>query len=321
VRPTFAWQAGLAAAPDTTPTMRISDSLIASSLVARLATASERLFRLQEQVASGLAFSTPSQNPSGAVRAVALRSGLAELSRYRANCADAGPHLSLTEAALDNISTSLRQAHTIGLAMSPFDQPANNALADQIHQIAAAIVRDANAAPDGRYLFAGHETLTPPLVENPAEIPPYLYQGDRGDIAFRLARNVTIVGNLDAAEILNFDGAVDPARTDALETLRQLEVALRAGDFEAAQDSLGAIQWHLNRVVALRGSTGALIQHVQLADRRLEHSVNTLQGVLSDVQDADIAQAVLQLRSQEIAYQAAAAAASSLHRASLLDYF
>jgi flagellar hook-associated protein 3 FlgL len=300
--------------------MRISNSLIANTIVARLARASERLFRRQEQVASGLAFTTPSQNPSGAVRAVALRSGLAELSRYRDNCSEAAPRLSLTEAALSNISASLREAYTIGLAMTPYDQPANDALADQIHQIAEAIVRDANAAPEGRYLFAGHETLTPPLIENPAGIPPYLYQGDRGDIAFRLARNVTIVANLDAAEVLNFDGAVDPARTDALETLRQLEVALRAGDFEAAQTALGTVQWHLNGVVALRGTTGALIQHVQLADHRLEHSVNTLQGILSGIQDVDIAQAVTDLRSQEIAYQAAAAAASTLHHAALLDY-
>jgi flagellin-like hook-associated protein FlgL len=46
----------------------------------------------------------------------------------------------------------------------------------------------------------------------------------------------------------------------------------------------------------------------------------TLQDLLSEVKDVDIARAVIDLRSQEITYQAAAAAASALHRASLLDY-
>ena len=38
--------------------MRISDSMIASSIIAQLGKASTRLFQLQEQVASGLAFTT-----------------------------------------------------------------------------------------------------------------------------------------------------------------------------------------------------------------------------------------------------------------------
>ena len=301
--------------------MRISDPMITASLVARLSKASERLFRLQEQVASGLAFNTPSQNPAGAVRAATLRSGIAELSRYRQNCDEATARLSLTEVALASISESLRQAHQAGLAMTLFDEAGNNALADQVHQISVSIADEANFVSEGRYLFGGYETLTPPLVENPAGIPPYLYQGDRGDISFQLSRAVTVVVNLDAAEMLNLDGAAEPARDDALETLRQLEVALRAEDQGAVETCLSALEWHLDHVVALRGQTGALMQHVELAKGRLDEATYTLRELLSDVQDVDITRAVLDLRSQEITYEAAAAAASMLHRASLLDYF
>jgi len=53
--------------------MRISDVMIAGSLVAHMQRASSRLFRLQEQVSSGLAFRRPSENPPGAVQAAALR--------------------------------------------------------------------------------------------------------------------------------------------------------------------------------------------------------------------------------------------------------
>lgn len=301
--------------------MRISDSMITATVVARLGKASERLFRLQEQVASGLAFRTPSQDPAGAIRATALRSGVAELSRYRQNCDDAAARLALTETALANIADSLRQAYDAGLAMTPFDEAGNSALADQVHEIATSIANDANSSSEGRYLFSGHETLTQPVIENPLAIPPYLYQGDRGDTPFQLGRGISLVANLDAAEVLNFDGAVAPTRDDAFETLRQLELALRAGDSDALEGCLTELDWHLDRVVALRGQTGARFQHVELVKGRLEDGVRTLRTLLSEVQDIDITQAIIDLRSQEVSYQAAAAAAAALHRASLLDYF
>ncbi len=301
--------------------MRISDAMIASAVVQGMARASERLFRAQEQVASGLAFARPSQDPGGAMRAAALRSGVAELSRYQRNCDDALTRLRLGELALANISGSLREARDAALSMSPFDQAANEALADKVREIAAAVVGQASLASEGAYLFAGYQTLAPPLAPNPGGVPPYLYQGDRGHVALPLARGVSVVASLDAAEILNMDGAADPAREDALETLRQLEAALRAGDREAVESALSAVTWHLEHVLALRGQTGARLQHVELARGRLDEGLRTMQTLLSRLQDADITRAVVELRAHEVAYQAAAAAASALHRASLLQYF
>ncbi len=301
--------------------MRISDSMIAATIVAHMQTASARLFRFQEQVASGLAFKRPSENPPGAVRAAALRAGIAELRRYQANCDEASVFLRMTEVVLVEVSDSLLEARDAALAMNPVNEAGNQALADQVHGIAERIASDMNFASEGRYLFSGHEVLTPPVVENPIGVPPYLYQGDRGDMVVQLSRTITLTTNLDAAEVLNFDGAVDPFRDDALETLRKIEAALRAGDEDAIEDGLREIDWHMDRVVAVRAQTGMRMQQVELGRGRLQDEVLTFGNLLSEVQDVDISEAVIGLRSQEITYQAAAAAAASIHRASLLEYF
>jgi len=301
--------------------VRISDSMIASSLVAQMQRASARLFRFQEQVASGLAFTRPSENPPGAVQAAALRGSIAELTRYRANCDEAGTALALTEGVLAGIYGSLRVARDAALAMNANSDAGNEALADEVHALSERIVAEANFASGGRYLLGGHEVLTPPVVENAAGPPPYLYQGDRGDMVVRLNRTVTVVKNVDAAEALNLDGAADPARDDTLELLREVEAALRAGDEEALEAGLEEMDWHLDRVVSLRAQVGTRMEQVELGRGRLEEGILTFRNLLSGVQDVDISEAVIGLRSQEITYQAAAAAAASIHRASLLDYF
>jgi len=113
---------------------------------------------------------------------------------------------------------------------------------------------------------------------------------------------------------------VDAGRSDALETLRQIEEALRAGDRVAIANGLTDSQWHLDRLLALRGEMGTRMQQVQMGKQRLGDGVLTLRDLLSEVQDVDIAEALIGLKSQEITYQAAAAAASTIHRASLLNY-
>jgi len=301
--------------------MRIADSMIAGSVVAQMQKSSTRLFQLQEQVASGLAFTRPSENPPGAVRAAFLRSGIAELERFQANCDEADASMRMTEIALGEMTDCLREAQNAALAMTPFDDAGNAALADQVHEIAGRIVAAANSTYEGRYLFAGYEVRTQPVVANAAGPPPYTYAGDRGDIVVQLSRSIKLVTNFDATEVLNLEGTVDAGRDDVLETLRKIEGALRAGDSEAIQAGLTDMEWHFARTLTMRGQAGTAMQQVELARNRSQDSVLTLKTLLSDVQDVDLSEAIIELRSQEVAYQAAAAAASSLHRASLLDYF
>jgi flagellar hook-associated protein 3 FlgL len=300
--------------------MRVPDSMIASSITARLSAASERLFRTQEKVASGLAFTTPSQNAPGAVRAAGLRSSIAEVTRYLDNADAASAKMSLTENCLQSISDLLAQARTAGLARTDTSADGNAALADQVHELAAQVVRNANFSSGGSYLFSGYKVSTAPLAENGAGPPPYLYQGDRGDQNVQLGRGITLTTNLDAAEVLNMNGAADPTLDDTLETLGKLEAALRGDDSAGVSDALASLDQHSQRVLSLRAELGARAQHVELAKTQLQSVKLTFQDLLSQVQDADLTEAVTDLRSQELSYQAAAAAASVLQRASLLDY-
>ena len=302
--------------------MRISDGMITANMVYRLNRASERLFRVQEQAASGLRFTQPSQDPASAVRAASLRSSLSEIERYLQNADLASSALRLTEVAITSLSDALREARTLAVAgmNDGLDETARQAIAEQVAQIAQEIFRVGNYHDGSRYLLAGYKVRTPPLAYNATPPPPVSYQGDRGEIAIQLGRGVTIVTNLDAAVLLNLDGAADPALEDVFTTLENLETALRTSDHANIEAALGSLEVHSSRVLGLRGEIGARVQRVDFDRRRLEEARDAARILLGETEGADLAEVVVELQQNQVAYQAAAAACALLTRASLMDY-
>jgi len=302
--------------------MRVSDRMITSNMVYRINRASERLFRVQEQAASGLRFSLPSQDPAGAVRAASLRSSAAEVERYIRNTDIADSRLRLTEVSVAQIGDALRQARTVALSgiNDGLDQTARMALAEEIGQISQEILLAGNAHDGTRYLFAGQKLLAPPLVTNAAPPPPISYQGDQGDLALQTGRRMTVVSNVNAAELLNLNGAADPALEDVFTTLGDLEGALRVGDHAAIDAAIRSLDAHFARVTGIRGEIGARLQRVQFDRSRLEETASMCTVLLGETEGADLTQVIADLKQEEVAYQAAAAAAALLGRASLLDY-
>ena len=123
--------------------MRVSDGMITANMVYRVQQSSERLFRVQEQAASGLRFTRPSQNPTAAVRAAALRSNLSELGQYLQNASTADARLRLTEVAVADISDVLTEVRTTALEAinDSLDEAARAALAAQVAELSEVVVR------------------------------------------------------------------------------------------------------------------------------------------------------------------------------------
>jgi flagellar hook-associated protein 3 FlgL len=302
--------------------MRVSDSMITARMVYRLQIASERLFRAQEQAASGLRFTLPSQDPSGAVRAAALRSQISELDRWLQNADLADARLRLTDVAISQVSDLLLEAR--GAALSgmndTLDDTARVALAEQVAQIAEQIIGAGNYHDGSRYLMSGYQTATPPLVDNPSPPPPVLYQGDQGEASLQVGLGMTVVANITADDLLNLNGAADPALSDVFTTLQDLEQALRAADKEAMETALTELDSHLARTNATRAEVGARLQRVEFDRMRLEEAHIVARTLLSETEGADMAEVITDLQQQQIAYEAAAAAAALLGRAGLLQY-
>ena len=302
--------------------MRVSDGMITANMVYRVQQSSERLFRVQEQAASGLRFTRPSQDPTAAVRAAALRSNLSELGQYLQNASTADARLRLTEVAVAEMSDVLAEVRTIALAglNDSLDEAARAGLAAQVAEFSEVIMRAGNYEDGSRYLLAGSKLLTPPLVDNPTPPPPVLYQGDQAELSLQVGRGISVVSNLDDAALLNLNGAADPATNDVFTDLENLQAAILANDHDALEGAVTAMDAHFWRVNSLRGEIGARLVRLDFDRRRLEEAEYTSLTLLGETEGADLAEVIARLEERQVAYQAAVAACSLLTRAGLLDY-
>jgi flagellar hook-associated protein 3 FlgL len=302
--------------------MRVSDSLITRQVIYRLNQTSSRLFRTQEQAASGLRFTKPSQDPVGAVQAATLRSSVREMEQYLQNIDIASNRLKLTEVAVGQIGDSLSQARTVAVSgtndsLSDADR---SALAAQIDQCIDDIARAANYHDGSRYLLSGQKVLTPPVTTVLGTTVTYTYAGDTADIELQVGRQSTVTCNLNAAEVLNMDGTADATLDDVFTSLQSLKTAIENNDVPSIQSGLEDVSSHLTRVTMLRGEIGARLQRVESCKVRVEEAKSTAETSLGEIEGADLAQTIVDLEANQTAYEAAAAAANMVQRASLLDY-
>jgi len=302
--------------------MRITTRMIANNLIARLAQTSEQIYRLQSQVASGKRVLRPSDDPTAAARARALRSDLAQIARFTENASYATNLLSDLDGSLDAIYDTVREACDIalqaGVPTLADNQP--DALAAMVDELIERLVSLGNTQREGRYVFAGHSTLEEPFSLDASASPPVEYAGDSGLVRIEVSQGDTVVANVTGDELFNMDGAADPALDDLFTTLSLLRDEIRAGDTDAVSARLEDMDAHLSRLLELRAEVGGRINRLELCTDRLADMKVSLTEMRSEVEDADLVQTVVDLETQENIYQATAAAAARIGQLSLLDF-
>ncbi|MBU4263685.1 MAG: flagellar hook-associated protein 3 [Proteobacteria bacterium] len=118
------------------------------------------MWKLNNQISSGLQMSKISDNPVNMVSALGMRSTLAEISQYQSNITFGGSMISASEEALTGIKGLITQAKTKTLTGINDSQNfvTRTYIADEIHVYLEQAVTLANTRWDGKYVFGGFRT-------------------------------------------------------------------------------------------------------------------------------------------------------------------
>jgi flagellar hook-associated protein 3 FlgL len=297
--------------------MRITTGMVQRNTLADLNRLSERVTDARIKASSNREIQRPSDDPYNAARALKLRGSLAGVQQYQRNILDAQGWQEAAELAMSNITDSVQRARDLLVqgASDTTDAVSRESIAKEIDELIAAVKQSANATYQGRYVFAGTRTDQPPYLDGAADG----YQGAAAVVAREVGPGVSLEIGVTGESFLGSGRAAGDGKL--LDTLRTIAADLRAGDTAAMQGrDLEQIDTNLDELLGVRALNGARQNRLDAALSRMAEVEEATIVQLSDTEDADIAKTLIELNSQQAAYQAALKAGASIVQASLMDF-
>jgi flagellar hook-associated protein 3 FlgL len=299
--------------------MRISNATLRNNVMRNLQLSLRELERTQRQMASGKAISQPSDSPVGIAKLLGVNSVLAESAQFQNNVRDGLGWLSLTDTTLDTIGEAFHRARELALAGAngTMPQEARAYNATEVDQLLRHVVALANTSLDGtRSIFGGaHHGGVPFTVSVRPDglvdtINPASADAGRGVVNYEIIRGIDMQVNTEGHDLF-FDGGL----FDSLLAVR--DGLLGTGDLQTALADLDAA---FNTLLDERAVVGARHNRLQMTEQRYEAQHVTLTELKSQIEDIDMAEAIMNFNTREHVYQAALAAGARVMQPTLLDY-
>lgn len=277
------------------------------------------LLDLQQQISSGIKAKDFKGLNGKVEQFTALEAKMRKSQLYQENNAIAISRLQTTNTALDQILqladdmenlVTLRRNPATGQSLA-FEEKARSALAGLASQL--------NTTLEGRYLFGGTRTDTPPVIDDP-QVPSVnaegvpdasYYRGSQDDIKLRAQENYEITYNVRA----------DEEGFQKLIAGIQLAISGAANNNDVKLgDSLTMIQEGIQEVIKLQGNVNGKIVELQQINERHESLELYWKGVTEDISKTDLVAASTQVAIDQSVLQASFQAFARINSLRLVDY-
>jgi flagellar hook-associated protein 3 FlgL len=149
-----------------------------------------------QTVSSGLRVNTAADDPTGAANLLQLGQESSMLGQYQANMTSATNTMTQSETNLTSIQNALQSARELVLsgANGTLTDKDRQAKAAELTQLQAQVLSLMNGQDaNGKYIFSGSKTSTPPYSQN--SDGTYSYNGDQSSINVPIGTNLSVATN------------------------------------------------------------------------------------------------------------------------------
>lgn len=294
--------------------MRISSQQQYQRLQDNIAAAQGRMVEFQTQLSSGRRLQRPSDDPFAMLGALSFRAARAQTELHKGNAAAGKANMQFADTALQEMDALMKRANVLVVngANGASSQEGRNAMAAEMKQLEEQLLSLANTQnANGDFIFAGFKSDTKPFVVNGTPPPAITYQGDNGQQLVDIAPGTAAPTNI----------LIDNTVSKTYEALEDARTRLAGGDLSGLSGvSLQLIQDSSQELRLQRGDVGVNIQRfTDAADVAVRRS-DDFTKLISDREDADIADVAVKLQAAQTTYQSALAAFQATHSTSLLEY-
>ncbi|HYN96286.1 MAG TPA: flagellar hook-associated protein FlgL [Pilimelia sp.] len=291
--------------------VRVTQQSIAARVTASLQNNLNRMGDLQERLSSGKMITRPSDSPTGTVSSLQLRSEIRAVAQYSRNADDGLGWLSTLDNTLTSSVAQVRRVQELTLrgknagASSPESRAA---LATEVENIREELIGLANTRYLDRPVFGGTTSGAAAYDSNGVFRP-----GPTGSVSRTIGDGTKVRVDLAGPE------AFGTGATDLFAVLDSIAGSLRTNPTALAGD-LNNLNTALENLQTKLADVGSRYNRVEQMRQTADDRALTLRGQLSEVEDIDLPQTIMEVQLQQTAYQAALATTAKVIQPSLIDF-
>jgi flagellar hook-associated protein 3 FlgL len=299
------------------------------AFLANVGRVQQSLAEASQQVSSGKKISTPSDAPDQIAPLLQLRSSLQRNTQITANLglsqADAGAADSALSSAIQLMDSAVTLAGQA--SSSVLEDTARAGIADQIQSIQDRMVALANTTSRGQYIFSGDQGQSPAYQLDPdntfgngvtqiATATSARQVEDPAGGSFPAAKTAQ-----DIFDARNPDGTC--ASDNVFASLNNLRLAIAGaanGDTSGIEGAIGSLKLASQSLNTSQAFYGNVETRIQDAQTYAGNRDTQLKAQISNLEDADVASAALELTQGSTELSAAFQSQAKMPTKSLFDY-
>jgi flagellar hook-associated protein 3 FlgL len=326
---------------------RVTTTQLWTSSTASIQASKARLSQLSNQSSSGLLVTKPSDDPAAASAILKVLSQQSANTQFATNINDGLGWLSTADSTMTSAENLTRQAKDLAIQAAnsgTSSSASREAIAVQLEGVRDDLLKAANAQYNGRSIFAGTDDSGAAFTT-----PGYGYTGTNvttnpdgttsttvGTVQRRIGS-----GSTDTVPV-SVDGlaAFGSGPTSVFQQIQNVIVALRSTDYDtgvstpaaasggtavlspkdtvtAGIDALGTA---LTNLSAQHAIVGANYARMTSAKTQNATTATALETQRSGLQDADTTKTLLDLKTQELAYQTALQVTAQVLQPTLMSF-
>jgi flagellar hook-associated protein 3 FlgL len=291
--------------------LRVTQGMMQAQLLRNITNSVRKMGFDQNQESTGMKISKPSDDPVGITYALRYRSELSLNDQYQRNIDAAKSNVDHVDTVLGNLTDIFQRVNELTnqgvTGTNP--QSALDSISAEMKQLGTAALSIGNDQMNGKYTFNGELTDIQPYVTGAEST-------DNANINYQLAAGVTVPVNVTGNQVFGAGGDTDNLFT----VINGLQAAFSAGDLTAARNLMPQLTSRVDKILQTRSEVGARSNRVDLMDNRLKDLNMNLSALSSKTEDADMAEVIMKLQTDQNVYQASLSTGAKIIQPSLIDY-
>jgi len=303
--------------------MRITHQMMTNNFKLHVNRQAGDMLLQQQRIASQKKVNKPSDDPDAMARILEHRSRLERIDQYDHHIERGMTRIEFTEQTLGQVSDLVNRARQIAEEKKGSNVSASErqSAANEVKSIYDQAMQMANQRYENNYIFAGHQTDTAPFERNPPASYNIQYNGDTGDYRMTIGEYTEV--SLDSDGSLFFHDAANGG-VNIFDELRDLITGLENPNLTVGSTQIEATIDPLfdgrEQVNLKRAELGPKIYQLEVSQQYWNTFKPKIEDALATEQNADITEAVLVLKSLEIAYESTLATAARMIQPGLMKF-